>query len=85
MNILKSRRIEDMPAVCFVSLSCFGQAIKSKIIVSGHKTKYVNYKTGKALCCDIKPVCNAVNEENALKNLMKFEKIFLWQKIPLCY
>ena len=84
LNDLKSRGVEDILIACVDGLNGFEQAIKSVypntkiqrciVHIIRNCTRYVNYKDRKALCSDMKPIYQAVNEENALENLEKFEE-----------
>ena len=83
LNDLKSRGVEDILIACVDGLNGFEQAIKSVypntkiqrciVHIIRNCTRYINYKDRKALCADMKPIYQAVNEENALDNLVKFE------------
>lgn len=84
LNDLKSRGVEDILIACVDGLNGFEQAINSVypntkiqrciVHIIRNCTRYVNYKDRKSLCSDMKPIYQAVNEENALENLVKFEE-----------
>ena len=84
LSDLKSRGVEDVLIACVDGLNGFETAIKSVypntktqrciVHIIRNCTRYVNYKDRKLLCSDMKPIYQAVNEENALENLMTFEE-----------
>ena len=84
MNDLKSRGVEDILIACVDGLNGFEQAIKSVypdtkiqrciVHIIRNCTRYVNYKDRKVFCSDMKPIYKAVNEDDALENLEKFEE-----------
>ena len=93
MNDLKNRGIKDVYVFCVDGLSGFREAINAAFPKSQiqrciihqirSSTKYVSYKDIKALMADLKKVYQAINEEEALNNLMQFKE--RWQKsYPSC-
>jgi transposase-like protein len=84
LNDLKSRGVEDILIACIDGLNGFETAIKSVypdtkiqrciVHIIRNCTRYVNYKDRKAFCADMKPIYKAVNEEDALDSLIKFEE-----------
>lgn len=84
LNDLKSRGVEDILIACIDGLNGFESAIKSVytetkiqrciVHIIRNCTRYVNYKDRKAFCSDMKPIYKAVNEEDALESLVKFDE-----------
>lgn len=93
LNDLKNRGLKDVFVFCVDGLAGFREAInaaypKSQIqrcIIHQIRssTRYVSYKDIKALMIDLKLVYQAVTEDEALNNLVKFKD--KWQKsYPSC-
>lgn len=84
LNDLKSRGVEDILIACVDGLNGFEQAINSVypeakiqrciVHIIRNCTRYVNYKDRKPFCADMKPIYKAVNEEDALESLVKFDE-----------
>lgn len=84
LNDLKSRGVEDILIACVDGLNGFEQAINSAyplakiqrciVHIIRNCTRYVNYKDRKPFCADMKPIYKAVNEEDALESLVKFDE-----------
>lgn len=93
LNDLKNRGVNDVYVFCVDGLTGFREAIgaaypKSQIqrcIIHQIRssTRYVNYKDIKALMADLKPVYQAVNEDEGMTALIKFTE--KWGKTyPSC-
>ena len=84
MNDIKARGVEDILIACVDGLNGFEAAINSIypntkiqrciVHIIRNCTRYVNYKDRKEFCSDMKPIYKAVNEDEALENLMRFEE-----------
>lgn len=93
LNDLKNRGIQSVYVFCVDGLTGFREAISSvypkaqiqRCIIHQIRssTKFVSYKDIKKLMADLKTVYQAINEEEALNNLMKFKET--WGKTyPSC-
>ena len=93
LNDLKNRGVQSVYVFCVDGLTGFREAISSvypkaqiqRCIIHQIRssTKYVSYKDIKKLMSDLKAVYQAINEEEALNNLMKFKET--WGKTyPSC-
>ena len=93
MQDLKNRGIQEVFVFCVDGLTGFREAINAafpraqiqRCIVHQIRssTRYVSYKDIKALMADLKLVYQAINEDEALNNLIKFKE--KWQKTyPSC-
>ena len=93
LNELKSRGVSDVFLFCVDGLAGFREAIGAvypqaniqRCIIHQIRssTRYVSYKDIKALMSDLKKVYQAVTEEEALDNLMRFKD--KWSKsYPSC-
>lgn len=93
LNDLKNRGIQSVYVFCVDGLTGFREAISSvypksqiqRCIIHQIRssTKFVSYKDIKKLMSDLKTVYQAINEEEALNNLMKFKET--WGKTyPSC-
>ena len=93
LNDLKNRGVQSVYIFCVDGLTGFREAISSvypkaqiqRCIIHQIRssTKFVSYKDIKKLMSDLKTVYQAINEEEALNNLMKFKET--WGKTyPSC-
>ena len=93
LNDLKNRGVQSVYVFCVDGLTGFREAISSvypkaqiqRCIIHQIRssTKFVSYKDIKKLMADLKTVYQAINEEEALNNLMKFKET--WGKTyPSC-
>ena len=93
LNDLKNRGVQSVYVFCVDGLTGFREAISSvypkaqiqRCIIHQIRssTKFVSYKDIKKLMSDLKTVYQAINEEEALNNLMKFKET--WGKTyPSC-
>ena len=93
LNDLKNRGVQSVYVFCVDGLAGFREAISSvypkaqiqRCIIHQIRssTKFVSYKDIKKLMSDLKTVYQAINEEEALNNLMKFKET--WGKTyPSC-
>lgn len=93
LNDLKNRGVQSVYVFCVDGLIGFREAISSvypkaqiqRCIIHQIRssTKFVSYKDIKKLMADLKTVYQAINEEEALNNLMKFKET--WGKTyPSC-
>lgn len=93
LNDLKNRGVQSVYVFCVDGLTGFRDAISSvypkaqiqRCIIHQIRssTKFVSYKDIKKLMSDLKTVYQAINEEEALNNLMKFKET--WGKTyPSC-
>ena len=93
LNDLKNRGVQSVYVFCVDGLTGFREAIGSvypkaqiqRCIIHQIRssTKFVSYKDIKKLMADLKTVYQAINEEEALNNLMKFKET--WGKTyPSC-
>ena len=93
LNDLKNRGVQSVYVFCVDGLIGFREAIGSvypkaqiqRCIIHQIRssTKFVSYKDIKKLMADLKTVYQAINEEEALNNLMKFKET--WGKTyPSC-
>ena len=93
LNDLKNRGVQSVYVFCVDGLTGFREAIGSvypkaqiqRCIIHQIRssTKFVSYKDIKKLMSDLKTVYQAINEEEALNNLMKFKET--WGKTyPSC-
>lgn len=93
LNDLKNRGVQSVYVFCVDGLTGFREAIGSvypkaqiqRCIIHQIRssTKFVSYKDIKKLMVDLKTVYQAINEEEALNNLMKFKET--WGKsYPSC-
>lgn len=93
LNDLKNRGVQSVYVFCVDGLTGFREAIGSvypkaqiqRCIIHQIRssTKFVSYKDIKKLMSDLKTVYQAINEEEALNNLMKFKET--WGKsYPSC-
>ena len=93
LNDLKNRGVQSVYVFCVDGLTGFREAISSvypkaqiqRCIIHQIRssTKFVSYKDIKKLMSDLKTVYQAINEEEALNNLMKFKET--WGKAyPSC-
>lgn len=93
LNDLKNRGLKDVYVFCVDGLTGFREAINASYPKSQiqrciihqirSSTRYVSYKDIKSLMVDLKLVYQAVTEDEALNNLMKFKE--KWQKeYPSC-
>ena len=93
LNDLKNRGVQSVCVFCVDGLTGFREAISSvypkaqiqRCIIHQIRssTKFVSYKDIKKLMSDLKTVYQAINEEEALNNLMKFKET--WGKTyPSC-
>lgn len=93
LNDLKNRGVQSVYVFCVDGLTGFREAISSvypkaqiqRCIIHQIRssTKFVSYKDIKRLMSDLKTVYQAINEEEALNNLMKFKET--WGKTyPSC-
>ena len=93
LNDLKNRGVQLVYVFCVDGLTGFREAISSvypkaqiqRCIIHQIRssTKFVSYKDIKKLMADLKTVYQAINEEEALNNLMKFKET--WGKTyPSC-
>ena len=93
LNDLKNRGVQSVYVFCVDGLTGFREAISSvypkaqiqRCIIHQIRssTKFVSYKDIKKLMSDLKAVYQAINEEEALNNLMKFKET--WGKTyPSC-
>ena len=93
LNDLKNRGVQSVYVFCVDGLTGFREAISSvypkaqiqRCIIHQIRssTKFVSYKDIKKLMSDLKTVYQAINEEEALHNLMKFKET--WGKTyPSC-
>ena len=93
LNDLKNRGVQSVYVFCVDGLTGFREAISSvypkaqiqRCIIHQIRssTKFVSYKHIKKLMSDLKTVYQAINEEEALNNLMKFKET--WGKTyPSC-
>ena len=93
LNDLKNRGVQSVYVFCVDGLAGFREAISSvypkaqiqRCIIHQIRssTKFVSYKDIKKLMADLKTVYQAINEEEALNNLMKFKET--WGKTyPTC-
>ena len=93
LNNLKNRGVQSVYVFCVDGLTGFREAIGSvypkaqiqRCIIHQIRssTKFVSYKDIKKLMSDLKTVYQAINEEEALNNLMKFKET--WGKTyPSC-
>ena len=93
LNDLKNRGVHSVYVFCVDGLTGFREAIGSvypkaqiqRCIIHQIRssTKFVSYKDIKKLMADLKTVYQAINEEEALNNLMKFKET--WGKTyPSC-
>ena len=93
LNDLKNRGVPSVYVFCVDGLTGFREAISSvypkaqiqRCIIHQIRssTKFVSYKDIKKLMSDLKTVYQAINEEEALNNLMKFKET--WGKTyPSC-
>ena len=93
LNDLKNRGVQSVYVFCVDGLTGFRDAISSvypkaqiqRCIIHQIRssTKFVSYKDIKKLMSDLKTVYQAINEEEALNNLMKFKET--WGKnYPSC-
>lgn len=93
LNDLKNRGVQSVYVFCVDGLTGFREAISSvypkaqiqRCIIHQIRssTKFVSYKDIKKLMADLKTVYQAINEEEALNNLIKFKET--WGKTyPSC-
>ena len=93
LNDLKNRGVQSVYVFCVDGLTGFREAISSvypkaqiqRCIIHQIRssTKFVSYKDIKKLMTNLKTVYQAINEEEALNNLMKFKET--WGKTyPSC-
>lgn len=93
LNDLKNRGVQSVYVFCVDGLTGFREAISSvypkaqiqRCIIHQIRssTKFVSYKDIKKLMSDLKTVYQAISEEEALNNLMKFKET--WGKTyPSC-
>lgn len=93
LNDLKNRGVQSVYVFCVDGLTGFREAISSvypkaqiqRCIIHQIRssTKFVSYEDIKKLMADLKTVYQAINEEEALNNLMKFKET--WGKTyPSC-
>ena len=93
LNDLKNRGVQSVYVFCVDGLTGFREAISSvypkaqiqRCIIHQIRssTKFVSYKDIKKLMSDLKTVYQAINEEEALNNFMKFKET--WGKTyPSC-
>lgn len=93
LNDLKNRGVQSVYVFCVDGLTGFREAISSvypkaqiqRCIIHQIRssTKFVSYKDIKKLMSDLKTIYQAINEEEALNNLMKFKET--WGKTyPSC-
>lgn len=93
LNDLKNRGVQSVYVFCVDGLTGFCEAISSvypkaqiqRCIIHQIRssTKFVSYKDIKKLMADLKTVYQAINEDEALNNLMKFKET--WGKTyPSC-
>ena len=93
LNDLKNRGVQSVYVFCVDGLTGFREAISSvypkaqiqRCIIHQIRssTKFVSYKDIKKLMADLKTVYQAINEEEALNNLMEFKET--WGKTyPSC-
>ena len=93
LNDLKSRGVQDVYLFCVDGLTGFREAIEAaypkaqiqRCIIHQIRssTRFVSYKDIKALMADLKQVYNAVTEESALNELLRFKE--KWgKKYPSC-
>lgn len=93
LNDLKNRGVQSVYVFCVDGLTGFREAISSvypkaqiqRCIIHQIRssTKFVSYKDIKKLMANLKTVYQAINEEEALNNLMKFKET--WGKTyPSC-
>ena len=84
LNDLKNRGVQRVYVFCVDGFTGFREAIGSvypkaqiqRCIIHQIRssTKFVSYKDVKKLMSDLKSVYQAINEEEALNNLMKFKE-----------
>lgn len=93
LNDLKNRGVQDVYVFCVDGLNGFREAIGAtypkaqmqRCIIHQIRssTRYVNYKDIKSLMADLKPVYQAINEEEGLTALLRFTE--KWGKqYPSC-
>ncbi len=93
LNDLKNRGVKDVYVFCVDGLTGFREAINAVFPMSQiqrciihqirSSTRYVSYKDIKALMADLKLVYQAINEDEAMNNLLNFKE--KWEKTyPSC-
>ncbi len=93
LNDLKNRGVKDVYVFCVDGLTGFREAINAVFPMSQiqrciihqirSSTRFVSYKDIKALMADLKLVYQAINEDEAMNNLINFKE--KWEKTyPSC-